>query len=198
MAGQILNKGTASLSSVLIRIEGALYERVERASRHMACGKKCTKYGLGFLNEPDDPYKVQRTGLLGEAAFAIWSKLPLDLSYKPGGDHSDFVVHGKAIDVKCAYRNYEMNLIVRREFDGGKFHPLKDIYVGSYITYDFPQHWTAQVRLLGYNVRKELEKVAVTPSSRGVHLNTRLLHRDLQPLQRLKDFIDGKICYENL
>lgn len=164
----------------------------------MACGKKCSEYGKGLINNNRDPFKVQRTGLLGEAAFAIWSGLPLDLSYKPGGDHSDFLIRGCRLDVKCAYRNYQMNLIVRREFDGGKFHPLKDIYVGSYIVYDFPVHWSAQVCLLGYNVRSEIEKVPVTPSTRGVHLNTRLLHRDLRPLNHLKDFIDGKICYDNL
>ena len=56
MAGQTLSRGTANLSSVLIQIEGALYEKVERASRRMACGKKCTRYGRGFLNEPGDPY----------------------------------------------------------------------------------------------------------------------------------------------
>jgi len=190
--------GKINLSSVLISIDGDLYERVKRASSQMACGKKCTSYGKGIINSGSDPFKVQRTGLLGEAAFSIWSGLPLDLSYKPGGDHSDFIINGHSIDVKCAYRNYQMNLIVRREFEGGKFHPLKDVYVGSYIVYDFPVHWSAQVCLLGYNVRSEIEKVPVTPSTRGVHLNTRLLHRDLRPLNHLKDFIDGKICYDNL
>lgn len=164
----------------------------------MACGKKCTAYGKGIVNSGGDPFKVQRTGLLGEAAFSLWSNLPLDLSYKPGGDSYDFLIRGHRLDVKCAYRNYQMNLIVRQEYKEGKFHPLKDIYVGSYIVYDFPIHWAAQVCLLGYNVKDEIAKVPVTPSSRGVWLNTKLFHRNLRPLTRLKDYIDGKICYENL
>lgn len=164
----------------------------------MACGKKCTAYGKGIINSGGDPFKVQRTGFLGEAAFSIWSSLPLDLSYKPGGDKCDFIIHGHSLDVKCAYRNYQMNLIVRKETNDGKFHELKDIYVGSYIVYDFPIHWAAQVCLLGYNVKEQIKKVPVTPSSRGVHLNTKLFHRDLRPLSRLKDFLDGKICYASI
>lgn len=158
----------------------------------MACGQKRSQYGRGCINNEEDPYRVQRTGFLGEAAFSLWAGLPLDLSYKPKGDKWDFLLHGLTLDVKCAVRNYDMNLIVQQETSNGKIHLLKDVYVASYITYDFPEHWSAQVRLLGYNVRDEILKVPVTPSSRGVHLNYRLLHKDLRPLNCLKDFINGK------
>lgn len=198
IVGHKSTKVATAISLRPVEISGALYAYCSEAARTMACGQKRTSYGKGCANSGDDPFKVQRTGLLGEVAASLLLGLKADLSYKPKGDKCDFLIRGYSLDVKCSTHNYGKNLIVYRETENGRPHSLKHIYVASYLLEDFPQHWFAKVKVLGYNLGREIEKSGVTPSSKGVHLNYALSHGQLRSLERLKDFIDGKINFDSL
>lgn len=78
-------------------IDGELYQKCFKASKNMWCSKK-----RGYINSKKDPRRAERTGLLGEAAFAKLFNLSLEknFKYKKFGEKVDFILHGQKIDIK--------------------------------------------------------------------------------------------------
>lgn len=98
---QLDNRGTP-LSAFRIVVEGEEYNRCEESAKEMWSHKKKGLWGRGYINTPDNPYRVERTGRLGEMAFSKITDSPIDLTYIEGGDKHDTILFGNTINVKAA------------------------------------------------------------------------------------------------
>lgn len=170
---------------MLVRVDGDNYKRcVEAASNYWASSKN-GNYGRGLINSEDDPTKVERTGLLGEMAFSIMTGLPVDFSYKKGGDKTDFILNGKSVDVKTAASNYGANCIKAYTASGKYVFRELDIYVAAYVVEDNGE--SAIVNLVGYELGSVIKEF--TPKgarAKGLHKNFELDHKNLKQIEDLK------------
>ncbi len=145
---------------------------------------KTGKYGKGILNTKDDKFKVERIGLLGEIAFAKLFNLKTDFEYRKGGDKYDFVLNGKAIDVKVAakFPEYRKGLILRRSERGYEIKVSKDIYVFGYLKSE------SIVTFVGYQHKSFIEKLPIVDSRIRffAHKNCEVNYDDLICLKELE------------
>jgi len=96
-------------------------------------------------------------GLFGEMAFAIINNLDVDLSYRKNGDSCDFAVDGVTIDIKTAMKKSKGPHIRSRKLSTGRFDKMKDMYVVGYLADHNIDNHTAEVVLVGYFYRDEME-----------------------------------------
>ena len=170
---------------MLIEIKGENYKKCVEAAKNYWASSKSGNYGRGLINSKDDPMKVERTGLLGEMAFSIFSGLPVDFSYKKGGDKTDFILNGKTVDVKTAASNYGANCIKAYTASGKYVFRELDIYVAAYVVEDTGE--SAIVNLVGYELGSVIKGFDPKGArARGLHKNFELDHKKLKPIEDLK------------
>lgn len=171
-----------------IQIPPKLYEKCNLCSQNRWSNKKTGHFGRGLINSKDDPCKVERIGLLGEAALAQYINQKVDYEYKEGGTPFDFNLNGLNIDIKTAARNYGCGLI-RAVSDRGSVVELKsDIYVFAYLEVENRDEKMATVVLTGWEEKCKIEKMKTVPARIGNHLNYELSYQNLNPIETLKNF----------
>lgn len=111
-------------------------------------------YGKGFANTKDDPYKVERIGLLGEMAVGKIFNLPVDLTYREGGDECDFIL-AKSItsNSKCRTKKYDEAIVVCENEHGQKMSLKNDIYIFSYLEGENAKYKKAKIVLVGFSTK---------------------------------------------
>lgn len=130
-------------------VEGEDYDQCVEASKNQWSSSKSGNY----LN-PKDQFQAERTGLLGEMAFAMIFGLPVDLSYRETGDDGwDFMLSsGHKIDVKTniGYQRFNPSYCIRFQEETFETHRLNaDIYVVGYIYSEDKENKKAVVYLVG-------------------------------------------------
>ena len=178
---------------VVVMIDGAQYDECCTNAANMASSKKRGAYGGGILNTTGDPLKTERSGQLGEAAFAAWAGVPYVWEYKSNGDGGiDYTIAGKTLDVKTANSDYGANLIIKDDLDKHREFPLIcDAYVCAVITSDDREERAAVVELVGFVTRRSiLEHPVIEQSRKGNWMNYRLDHESVSPMSKLKHDLD--------
>lgn len=169
---------------MLIKIEGDNYLKCVEAAKNYWASSKTGGYGKGLINTKIDPIKTERTGLLGEMAFSIVTGLPVDFSYKNGGDKTDFILNGKTVDVKTAASNYKANCIKSYTPNGKYVFRELDIYVAAYVVEDTGE--SAVVNLVGYELGSVIKDFPPKNArAKGLHKNFELDHKKLKPIEDL-------------
>lgn len=171
-------------SWVKVVVDGDDYDRC--AEIEMWASSKKGNYGKGLSNTSDDPLKVERTGKLGEMAFARLCGLGVDLSYRKFGDDCDFTLLGLKIDVKTSLRNQGFGLIYAQA-PGGRLMDIKcDRYVFAHIESDDKDSKTAIIVLSGYIKRLHLVDRPLVPGWRGGgHRNYLIYYHELEPIEKI-------------
>jgi hypothetical protein len=146
------------------------------------------KWGEGLINSEDDKKKAERTGLLGEMAFAKVFGLPVNIDYCEGGKDYDFrqehhdilscVSSELKIDVKTAARRPKYNAGLVR------CNKLKaDIYVFAYIKDENRDEKTATVILVGWDYASNIMRQKRNRAKIGYHENYELDYAKLLPIK---------------
>lgn len=175
-----------------IVVENEEYEKCVEASGNMWANEKTGVYGGGMLNTKNDPRRTERIGKLGEMAFSKIFSIPIDLTYRRGGDKQDFLTSdSKKINIKTASekKSYNCGLVKATNDNGTKLIPLScDIYVFAYVAYDNRDKNEASVVVIGYMEKEEIEKKTPVPARNkfASHLNYEVPFVELKPIKDLK------------
>lgn len=180
----VSNNNILTVLTVLIGSEE--YEVCETAASNMWCSKKLGEWGRGLINTKNDRFRAERTGKLGEMAFAQMFGLAMDIEYKRGGDDKDFKIGIKKINVKTAFRRpiYDAGL-VKAKTDAGNIANLdSDIYIFSFIDNDDRDKKEAKVVMVGGITKDAICKYSMSPAKVGKHMNYEI------PYDKLLSFKD--------
>jgi hypothetical protein len=175
---------------ISVTIEGKEYDDCAEAAKNFWASSKKSQYGVGLGNARNDNQKVERTGFLGETAFAKLIDEPVDFEYKKFGDKEDFLILGKyKIDVKCAMSNYGQNFLIKTDARGREQLFEKDFYVGSFVLSDDRENKKAEIVLTGFYSLKELLNCSIEPGKRGGHINYIMPFHKTRPILSLIEII---------
>lgn len=177
---------------VTVEIQPDLYKAIEALVRNRKASKKTGKCKKGFSGNIHDPFKADRTGLLGELAFSIWSHLEMDTSTDGFDKGWDFMWKGKALDVKTKiYRkgkvhDHDYNMLIKFTEHGRKIPLHSEIYVSAVCIAEDRKNKTATVRLDGWISREEIQSAKyITETDDGTDWNWNVASRLLHPMDTL-------------
>lgn len=183
---------------MLVKISTPDYKECEKAARNYWASSKKGMYGRGIINSKNDPLKVERTGLLGEMAFAMQARLPLNFEYKRFGDKYDFKAYKKTIDVKTASRDYGACLVQYMNKKGNIVFRRKHIYVTAHVTYDDIVEKVAGIELVGYILGVDLTEDLIKPARVGTHYNYEIPFEITKPIEAVIAFVRGEVDFSSL
>ena len=170
-----------------VNVSGEEYEKCEYHSTDMWANEKTGQFGLGLANSKDDPRKVERNGNFGELAFSKLFALPVDFSYKKGGDDQDFMLFGASVNIKNAIRNYESGLIRAITDKGYKLQINNNVYVFSFTKNENKELKQATIIIVGYEIKENILKRKIVPARKGDHKNYDIPYEELKPISKLYD-----------
>jgi len=148
------------------------YLRCENFSQKMWANSKKGNYGSGLMNTPADPYKVTRTGCLGEMAFHKYTGLEYNFNYIKGGDKFDFNFQNISFDIKTVTRKRApIGYIYGKNANGKRIPVTKNIYVFCSVAVDDIKMKCAKIWILGYQTSQDIESLGLIESPRGYHKN---------------------------
>lgn len=176
-----------TINAIRIELSPEEYTIAEDAAQNMWANKKRGNYGGGLVNTNTDPFKVERTGRLGEIAFSKIASIPIDLSYIEGGDDYDFKIQDKLCDIKTRCQRYANQVGLIYAFtESGKEIPLTaDIYIFAFLENENLTKKTTTVYLVGYCTQEMLKTWGIKKARRGSHFNYEAPFKDLLPLDKL-------------
>ena len=175
------------MEAFAIDVGGQDYMVCEEHSKKRWSNKKTGFYGSGIMNTDEDPYRVERIGLLGEVAFGKIFDWPVDLTYRKGGDKNDFQIGDISIDVKTSFSESGKSRVLHTNSRGKKVISYKDLYVVSFLDFDYPDLAHAAIIFVGYVTRGYLEDRSVVPAPhpKATHLNQEILFQECSPMEHL-------------
>lgn len=189
------------LDCVTVKIPPEEWQVCDEVSRNYWSQKKRGQYGKGILNTQSDPAKTERTGLLGEMAFAKISGLDMDISYVEGGAAHDFTFVSStgeelSIDIKTAHKLQPYKaMLIYAQSGSGKDIPLNSTYyVAGYIANEDIEAQKATVILIGYCHRDLVLSKDLVKGKQGFWLNKEIPYAELSELDGLLDLIQGDSC----
>lgn len=173
-----------------IVIEPDEYKLCVESAQNMWANKKKGAYGKGLVNTEDDPYKTERTGKLGEMAFSKMYQLPMDLSYREGGDNQDFICDGIKVNVKTSTKKpwYCAGLVTAGHYRGTDFVPLEikhDYYVFGYVEMEDKKTSTASIVLVGGCDKATLINREIKRAIKGYHMNYQIPYAELTEIDKI-------------
>lgn len=170
-----------------VTISGDEYISCEKAACNFWANSKKGRWGRGLINNSEDPYKVERVGLLGEMAFSKQFNIPVNFEYKQFGNETDFEIKGKTLDVKTAARkySYEAGLIRAQTEKGNNVALHADIYYFAYIENDDREKKVATVELVGAISKEKVLELPLSDAKIGKHKNYEVPYSDLLPLEEI-------------
>ena len=144
---------------MIIVISGTNYLDCVDNSSNRWSNTKTGSYGKGVMNNKKDPRKVERVGLLGEQAYAIYFNKEVDFSYRRGGDDYDFQLGPFTVDVKTTTMTNKA-VFKYCQKSGRRVYPKCDIYVAAQLLEEQPENEVATVCLHGWLSKNELDTLA--------------------------------------
>jgi hypothetical protein len=183
--------GDLTKKCFLVKIPNKDYSACVEAASNRWSNKKKGTYGKGLANTSEDPFRVERTGLLGEIAIAKLLGLGVDNEYKEKGDVQDFLWGDTKIDIKTAIKlpEYQAGLIYARN-QWGKDIPLtKDIYIFNYLEKDDRVLQEAEVIVIGYAINDFIKNLPLVRARawNSTHLNREVPYQDLQSIEDIEN-----------
>lgn len=171
-------------------IEADEYNLCVESAQNMWANKKKGSYGKGLANTEDDPYRTERTGKLGEMAFSKLYQLPVDMSYREGGDDQDFVFNGKKINIKTSTKKpwYAAGLVTAGHYRGTEFVPLQikhDYYVFGYLEMEDKKANIASVVFVGGCDKNTLVNREIKRAIKGYHMNYQIPYLELTDIDKI-------------
>lgn len=169
-----------------VSVEGAEYQLCVDHATNMWANDKVGEWGEGLINSAADPCRTERTGTLGEMAFAKVFGLDIDLSYRTGGDSYDFLLEDQyKVNIKSAARNYGKALVKAATKGGLSIKQDADIFVFAFIKDEDRKQSFASVVIVGYERGSVIRSLPLSPAIKGSHQNYQLDYSDLKPIDRL-------------
>lgn len=183
---ELITINKKSIKTISIDIIDDEYDIVQEIAKKMWSNTKSGFYGSGMLNTKSDPYRVERIGKLGEAAFGKLFNLPVNIETIENGDNGiDFVIGKEKIDVKCSARDYGVGL-VKATSESGKvlLHLNSDCYVFGYIESDDIVNKKAKVKLIGYKTKQSILKTKTCPARmhEAKHMNYEIPYESMSSI----------------
>lgn len=140
------------IQAAVVDINPTEYKVCEDFAKKMWANKKQGSWGRGMVNNEKDPYLAERSGLLGEMAVAKILDLSVNITYKEGGDVTDFIINGLPADVKTAITDHGALLI--KATKGGnptiRLELRNDIYIAAYVLNDDRENKFAKLAVMGF------------------------------------------------
>lgn len=159
--------GNSQRECIAVEIFDSEFELCDNKSKNFWSNNKTGTYGAGLINTQSDPYKVTRTGLLGQMAFSKIFNVDLDLSYKEFGDEYDHKIGKWTVDIKCASYNYGSGLIYHKN-ESERIIPLKnDIYVFGFVDKELKNEKYAKIVFVGFSLKSDVQKSPVKLGFKG-------------------------------
>jgi hypothetical protein len=182
-----------------VTVKGDAYARADEASKNLwTRHKRPGQYNDGILNSDHDPRCTERTGLLGEVAFASVMDLEVDFGYKIGGEKFDFKVGSGTeiirIDVKTAYglKSRPDRCLIRVK-DKKRRYPLDcHVYVAAFLDKECRESQTAEVVLVGFQANREVRNLpdVLTQKTSRSWYNKELHYGELHSMSDLKKIVE--------
>jgi hypothetical protein len=167
----------------LVVVEGEEHEVADDFSQNMWTKEKPDGFwNKGMLNTEKDKFKTERTGILGEIAFAKIFGLPVNIQYKKNGEPYDFILNGKKLDIKTSRsKRIHSGLVRGQNKNGEKILLLCDIYFFCILVSEDRENKHAEILLVGLTGKKDLCKGGLYPSKRKLteHLNYEIEYKNL-------------------
>jgi hypothetical protein len=141
-----------NIHAAVVDINPTEYKVCEDFGEIMWAREKGGIYGRGMINNSKDPCKAERSGCLGEMAVAKILDLSMNITYKKGGDKTDFIINGLPTDVKTATTSHGALLIVATKW-GNQNIRLKlnnDIYIAAYVVNEDRINKFAKIAVMGF------------------------------------------------
>lgn len=133
------------MSDIYITLDKEEYLFCEKESKNRWASSKKGQYGKGLVNTDDDPFFVERIGLLGENAVFKYLGIPFVTEYRKGGDGGwDINLNKTLLDIKCGTRLRSYH-DVRYHFDYNC-----DGFIFTGVEYENQIEKTASILLYGY------------------------------------------------
>ncbi len=165
------------------------------------CSNKPGYFGNGLINTEEDPNITERSGKIGEIAFAKIFHCAVDLQFREKGDKQDFVFGGKRIDIKTTVKSVEYGLVRIKDENNNWITLNSDIYVFAHIIKEYKEEKFARVSIIGYSKKKEdfidsetgrykecLIKPGKIPDRNGkTHTNIEMPYIQTRPIVQLYD-----------
>jgi hypothetical protein len=152
------SKSIETIRVILTEDEYKICERFSSTS--WATEKTGTVYDEGMANTKEDPHRVERTGALGEMAFAKVFRVPMNIGYIQGGDNKDFILfENLKINLKTAIKkdiSFNKGLVVAVN-SKGKPVPLPCELYAFALLFDDPTNKRAIASLIGYDYRRNIK-----------------------------------------
>ena len=179
-----------SKECIVVQISDSEYEICDKTSHgdNYKANSNPGKFGKGLISNTDDQFRTARVGLLGEMAFAKIMNLQVDISFRPFGDISDFMLEKYKTDIKCHYGLYKTDPynFEQHTTERGTIKQInKDLYIQSFLENEDRAAKTAQIVFIGYYTRRMVEKSQKVSSARGSFLNHKLTFVAARPIQEL-------------
>lgn len=170
---------------IIVEVMGEEYERVKNFSSNMWANKKRGKWGSGLINTPQDEYRAERMGILGEMAFAKIFGYSVNLNYCEGGEIYDFEIMDKKIDVKTSYKYQGAAFIKAVNVNGSVIKLVSDYYVFAFIMSERLNY--AKIALVGFEKIENIKNMDYTKGRSDDHLNYEMQYEDLISIRDLLD-----------
>lgn len=178
--------GDRDIEVCRILIEENNYEVCDYYSFERWSNKKKGQWGEGLANSKEDPRKVERVGLLGELGVGILFGLPLDLTYREGGDNYDFVLFSKTCNVKMrteAPPRHDRGIIKCRHSVDTAYMPLThEFYMFGFL--DWEHERKAEICIVG-GIDRENINLEEHAGYAGSHFNHHVHYRNMISIRKL-------------
>jgi hypothetical protein len=177
---------------IAVEIDEYEYNLCKVTSKNYWANRKKGTWGSGLVNTEEDPRRVERTGLLGEMAFAKLFNVLIDLKYREGGDDQDFKIGLNTYNVKCATKNYFEGLVRRTNDEQTIILTLKhDAYVFGFVEGDDRRANWAKVILVGIAKKDQVANAEIKDAYQGTHLNYVVPYSELKSIVTLLKVLRG-------
>lgn len=186
--------GKLQKECVTVKLTSEEYAYCDSASQNFWANTKKGAYGKGILNSNEDKTKTERTGLLGEMAFAKITGLAVNFDYKEGGEDHDFVCDAGTIDVKTAAKltRYKSMLIYAKSGSGKEIPLTSDYYVSAFVSHENREEKQATVIIVGYATQETVTNKELAQSKVGFHYNKEIPYKELENIETLINIIGDK------
>ena len=146
----------------LVKIELDEYAACVEHAKNRWSNKKKGQWGSGMINTAEDPYRVERLGLIGEFAVAKIKGWSVDLAYRKEGDKQDFLVNNIRINAKnsspesYSHEGKHVGLIKTNQL-------VQDVFVFTHTYFDDREDNIAGVVVLGWIYRDKVLELDARP-----------------------------------
>ena len=185
--------GKLEKECVTVKLNSREWVYCDTASKDMWANSKSGNYGKGILNTSADPAKTERTGLLGEMAFAKIADMSVDFSYSEGGKEHDFEGPYGSIDIKTASKlqTYKSMLVYAKSGSGKEIPLTSSFYVGAFVSHESIEEQKATVVIVGWCTNETIQAKPLVQGKSGFWYNKEVPYKELRNITELLEIINS-------